>query len=283
MWDRTWPAFWTCTTEQWPIGGEIDIIEGANDQGPLNLASLHTDLGCSIPGAQSTLRNDTGFSSQTNCTDQPGCSIGFSQANSFGPDFNSIGGGYFAMVRDTAIGGQGISIYFWPASTSSQSIPTALLDSPLPYLTTSTNVTSLAYSTQNSRWLTPAAHFPNSNSSCEMAKYYDAHNIIFDTTLCGSWAGNTFQYNSACPNVTCQDYVASEWAADEIPLHHGCSTFFLCHLTGNASAFSDARWEIEYLRVYTDPSDSGTGQLSNSALLASSATATTLLVFFFLS
>jgi hypothetical protein len=45
----TWPAFWTVTPSNWPTGGEIDIIEGANDQGP-NLSSLHTTADCSMSG-----------------------------------------------------------------------------------------------------------------------------------------------------------------------------------------------------------------------------------------
>jgi len=208
----TWPAFWTCTTDQWPTGGEIDIMEGANDQGPRNLASLHTQQGCVIPGdlGSMTNRNDTGFSGQSDCDHQPGCSVQFSANNSFGPDFNRNGGGYFAMVRDTIAGGDGISVYFWSATTSDDSLPTALQYPALPYLQTDTNVTSIAYTTQSSLWSRPAAHFPNSNSTCAMQNYFEPHQIILDTTLCGSWAGETFGQISSCPNVSCEDYVRSE-------------------------------------------------------------------------
>ena len=46
----TWPAFWTVTRGAWPAGGEIDIIEGVNDQGP-NLSSLHTTPYCDMPAS----------------------------------------------------------------------------------------------------------------------------------------------------------------------------------------------------------------------------------------
>lgn len=208
----TWPAFWTCTTDSWPTGGEIDIVEGANDQGPRNLVSLHTQPGCTIPGGQGTTtnRNDTGYSNASNCENQPGCSNQASANNSFGPDFNRNGGGYFAMIRDTVAGGAGISVFFFPATTSNSSLPTAFQYPALPYLQTDDNVTSSAYTTLSSIWSTPIAHFPNSNSSCAMQNYFEPHQIILDITLCGYWAGETFQYVSSCPNVTCEDYVRCE-------------------------------------------------------------------------
>lgn len=214
----TWPAFWTCTAGNWPAGGEIDIVEGANDQGPRNLASLHTTPGCSIPSGQGTTsnRNDSGTSYNADCANQPGCSVGFSAQNSFGPDFNRNGGGYFAMVRDTAPGGRGISVHFWPA-TAGNNTPAALLNPPLSYLSTFANTSSPAYSTQSIQWSNPAAHFPNS-ASCNMENYFGRHNIIFDTTLCGYWAGETFPYVSGCPkNITCEDFVRGMFA---LGFHH---------------------------------------------------------------
>jgi hypothetical protein len=157
------------------------------------------------------------------------------------------------MVRDTAVDGKGISVYFWSASNTSSSLPTALLEPALPYLETSTNVSSISYSTQDPLWSTPSAHFPNSNASCAMNNYYDPHNIIFNTDLCGSWAGNTFQYVEACPNVTCAQYVSS-----------------------NPSAFSNARWEIEYLRIYATD---GAFSLFSPAFLPASATALLVAIF----
>lgn len=59
----TWPAFWTVTADQWPQGGEIDIIEGVNDQGN-NLVSLHSTALCSQP-AQG--RDMGGFPTSLDC------------------------------------------------------------------------------------------------------------------------------------------------------------------------------------------------------------------------
>lgn len=120
----TWPAFWTCTTEQWPRGGEIDIVEGANDQGPRNLASLHTLYGCHIPGGSRS--DQSGFSGATDCAYQPGCSSSFTADYSYGPAFNQNGGGYFAVRRETRLGDPGIGVYFWPITVAPTSLPSAV-------------------------------------------------------------------------------------------------------------------------------------------------------------
>eukprot|EP00694_Reclinomonas_americana_P005531 EC794718.1.p1 GENE.EC794718.1~~EC794718.1.p1 ORF type:complete len:180 (+),score=47.97 EC794718.1:20-559(+) len=43
----TWPAFWL-VGDDWPINGEIDIIEGVNTQSVVH-TTLHTNDGCSWP------------------------------------------------------------------------------------------------------------------------------------------------------------------------------------------------------------------------------------------
>jgi hypothetical protein len=52
---RTWPAVWE-VGDNWPYGGEVDIVEGVNDQAP-NRATLHTGPGCTMP---SSGRDQTG-------------------------------------------------------------------------------------------------------------------------------------------------------------------------------------------------------------------------------
>ena len=41
----TWPAFWLTDEPNWPINGEIDILEGVNDQSVAKTA-LHTSMDC---------------------------------------------------------------------------------------------------------------------------------------------------------------------------------------------------------------------------------------------
>ena len=242
----TWPAFWTCTTDQWPAGGEIDIVEGANDQGPRNLASLHTLYGCHIAGGSRS--DQSGFSGATNCAFQPGCSSSFTADNSFGPTFNQNGGGYFAVRRETQLGDPGIGIYFWPITASASSLPAAVGaaadgTSAPKYVVTNSNATGNDL-TELNKWGRPSAFFANTaNSSvsaavlasgngsvCQMPYYFDKHEIIINLSLCGDWAGETFGYSGCAAqynNVSCETFVRN-----------------------NPSAFSNARWEIDYLRIY---------------------------------
>ena len=60
----TWPAFWTLGDGTWPYHGEIDILEGADEQ-TADLSALHTAGQCSIAGDS---RTETGALQATNCT-----------------------------------------------------------------------------------------------------------------------------------------------------------------------------------------------------------------------
>ena len=94
----TWPAFWT-VGPNWPANGEIDIVEGVNDY-TNNQATLHTNVGCSLPNNVTMLDISGSLVSGTNCaalqTGNEGCGVRANQTNSFGAAFNNIGGGVYA-------------------------------------------------------------------------------------------------------------------------------------------------------------------------------------------
>jgi hypothetical protein len=122
--------------EDWPNRGEVDILEGVNDQGP-NASTLHTSTNCTMPA----VRNQTGYeaplteqvkrfapnhfpsrtSGQLDCDVavnwNTGCGVKFSKPNSYGPDFNKNGGGWLAVERNN----QFIKTWFWPRD--SQDVP----------------------------------------------------------------------------------------------------------------------------------------------------------------
>ncbi|KAI6032879.1 glycoside hydrolase family 16 protein [Pisolithus orientalis] len=147
----------------WPAG-EVDIVEGVNNQSP-NLSSLHTSA-----------IYETGNS---------GCGVQTNDINSFGLNFNGIGGGWYAIERASTF----IRIYFWERGSSS-------VPDDVQYPGTSVNTDS---------WGTPAAYFPDTD--CDFSTHFGPHNIIINLTFCGDWAGNSAVYsNSGCPS-DCVDYV----------------------------------------------------------------------------
>jgi len=174
----TWPAVWTCVPsisiskaiplfthmylsfslgEDWPNNGEVDILEGVNDISP-NAATLHTNSGCTMPDD----RAQTGLPVQSNCdvaaTGNSGCGVQTTEPNSYGPGFNSNGGGYYAMERTD----EAISVWFWPRG--SEGIPEG--------------VTGGAQSVDTANWGTPSAFFPN--TSCDIASKFGAHKILIN-------------------------------------------------------------------------------------------------------
>lgn len=96
----------------WPMGGEIDILEGAN-LAYTNIMSAHTAEGCMLDPADSNLFS--GIRRNLDCgvgTNNVGC--GFnppkSDTSSYGDGFNAVGGGVYAMEWDSEY----ISIWHFP-------------------------------------------------------------------------------------------------------------------------------------------------------------------------
>ena len=79
-----------------------------------------------------------------------------------------------------------------------------------------------------SNWGNPTGSFAG-GSSCDIDSHFMNNNIVFDTTFCGDWAGDVFSSDSTCSALAsnCTDYVQN-----------------------NPSAFADAYWAINSLKVY---------------------------------
>lgn len=186
----TWPAFWT-VGQNWPMGGEIDIVEGVNN-GNKNQMTLHTAPGCSISGggfAGNVLQQSCNAFENYNT----GCGIQDTSTKSYGKGFNKAGGGVYATLWND----DGISIWFFSRENG---IP-ADIDAKAP---------------NPAGWGKPRAHF--ANDGCDTDDYFGSQTIVFDTTLCGDWAGATYQ-SGGCPG-TCSQRVM------------------------NPANFNDAYWEI---------------------------------------
>lgn len=197
----TWPAAWE-VGNNWPNGGEVDIVEGVNDHG-VNQATLHTSAGCTMSG-QSQTGTTVGTDCDANDNSNAGCGVQVNKGNSFGPSFNSNGGGWYAMERTNSF----INIFFWERNDGS--VPS--------------DVKSGASSVNTGNWGTPVANFPDNN--CDISSHFAPNNIVFDLTFCGDWAGAVYS-SDGCPS-DCTDYV-----------------------NNNPSAFTNAYWQLNGVRVYT--------------------------------
>jgi len=156
-------------------------VEGVNDQFP-NAATLHTTEGCTMP----PVRLETGTPSGSDCNWQvnfnQGCSVKFPTANSYGPPFNTAGGGWFVVERTSTY----FKVWFW-----------SRVDPTVPQ-----DVARKSHFVNPSNWGIPVAYFPDTN--CDFSTHFQEHTIVINLTLCGDWAGNV--YPSTCPS-TCVDFV----------------------------------------------------------------------------
>ena len=183
----TWPAFWT-VGDNWPNNGEIDIIENVNEAS-INSQTLHTNAGCTQISESSGLYSGIMYNSDCNAyaNGNAGCSI-IGNENSFGANFNSNGGGVYAMEWTSNY----IRVFFFSRANI-----------PLDIMSGNPNPDS---------WGKPVGYW-TLGSNCPSSHFHE-HFIIFDTTFCGDWAGSTFATD--CPaytGQTCASYVQNNPAA----------------------------------------------------------------------
>lgn len=228
----TWPAWWSFNLD-WPYHGEIDILEGIH-RSRQNKISIHSGDGCTLtPYIDQTQQGvlDLVPSTPTPSFDpydcyalaggDSGCGVlDETSDGSFGDPFNKQKGGVYARTPipilvlimrlvDTANTfevlwtKQTIQVYFFPR----HAIPSDIeCDKPDP-----------------TTWPTPIANY--TSPSCSPAEYFQDHFSVFDTTLCGQWAGNLTtwqgtldgQTGGSCAAQTgydtCEDYVLNEGEA----------------------------------------------------------------------
>lgn len=160
--------------------GEIDIVEGVNNQGT-NQYTLHTSSGCSLDNqVTATAKSLSHTSCESSGTDNSGCAFKDTTSSSYGQGFNAAQGGVFAHQWDTT----GIIIWHFTRDAIPADITSG---NPDP-----------------STWPTPAAQF--SSTSCPIEEHFYNHTLTIDTTLCGDWAGSAYA-SSGCPG-TCEEAVA---------------------------------------------------------------------------
>lgn len=201
-----WPAFWTVGPD-WPNSGEIDVIESVNEYST-DTITMHTSEGCNLNnvGAKPGSTLSTPDCNAGNAGS--GCSLNNTNTP-VGSAFNSLGGGVYAMEWTSSA----IKVFFFPR----QSIPSDITSGkPDP-----------------TSWGLPVALFQG--SGCDIDSHFKHHQIIFDTTFCGQWAGKVWSSGSCASRAsTCESYVAA-----------------------NPAAFEQAYWMINSVEVYQPSTAAG--------------------------
>lgn len=186
----TWPAFWSLGSGTWPQTGEIDIIEGVN-QNTQNKMVLHTNITCKTNGIGQTGQQSFYDCDINSSSGASGCDVNAVEQNTFGAGFNTAVGGVYAMEWTS----QSIKIWFFPRNKIPASITANAPDTS-------------AFGTPNS----------NFQGACDIDARFKDHRFIFDNTFCGDWAGNVYG-TSSCPQYglgsmdACKKYVAENPAA----------------------------------------------------------------------
>lgn len=226
----TWPAFWLTDEPNWPVNGEIDILEGVNLQTVAKTA-MHTTKGCDmydVPLGVKTGYWDTavGVPKKNGDLDMTvreardcfvynphqwlnqGCVAINDEEGTIGEPLNEKGGGVFVLEWDP-INRFIKSWVFAPHST----VPDNLRRS----IESANDKESINKVRPDPRtWGLPYAYFPiGVGTNCDANHFRNMH-LIFNLALCGSVAGNRFFLD--CPDLkkeygTCENYVKADTPA----------------------------------------------------------------------
>ncbi|KAG6039127.1 hypothetical protein E4U41_003185 [Claviceps citrina] len=171
---------------KWPFGGEVDIIEGANDQ-YRNVLSAHTAPGCTV---SKTLRSmSAGSRRSTNCdvaADNVGCGYDApaNDTSSYGDAFNAARGGVYAMEWDAEY----IKIWHFARGRIPGDIRRKRPDP--------------------NGWGLPDAIF--GGRGCDVDRYFKDMRLVININFCGDWGNAIWGKTDGCGKYasTCSEFVA---------------------------------------------------------------------------
>lgn len=239
-----WPAFWLTDEDHWPDHGEIDIVEGINDQSVAKTA-LHTGNECSmyahVPDYaqtghwdRSTGIPDTFTGRMDYTTSVPadncwvltphqwanqGCVAVSDQNHTLGAGLNKQGGGVYALQWDPL--NRYIRSWVFPKA---QGIPVNLQDSMISSAANRNNQHSSSsqkpVAPDPNTWGLPYGYFAIGETTGCSADHFQNMRIVLNTAFCGTVAGNRFftdcptqaaQFNvSGDPVKSCNAWIASD-------------------------------------------------------------------------
>jgi Glycosyl hydrolases family 16 len=218
-----WPAFWLTDEANWPLHGEIDIVESVNYLSTAKTA-LHSTKGCSMADiplgtmtggwdtAQGIPNGKTGIPDMTlryarDCFVynphqwlNQGCVAVDTKGESLGEPLNRNGGGIFALEWDP-INRHIRSWVFTPHTAAPENIIDAIRTASL--------ADQERILPDPDLWPIPYAYFAIGVGTDCSSSHFRQMRLVFNTAFCGSVAGNRFHLD--CPAQAKQFDTCNEW------------------------------------------------------------------------
>jgi Glycosyl hydrolases family 16 len=253
-----WPAFWTTDETKWPDHGEIDILEGINNQDVVKTA-LHTSQNCDMyahvprwswsgewdtaTGLPDTFTGQLNFDNNVQADNcwvlaphqwaNQGC-VAVSQENgTIGTAMNDIGGGAYVLEWDPASG----YIRSWVFKNGH--LPKNLLHSMQSADESQGSKTddTVVVAPDPSMWGLPYAYFAIGDGTGCSADHFVNHHIVINLAFCGTVAGNRFQHD--CPALY-----------EQYNVHNDSVLTCNAYIDSNPKALEEAYWKIRGVYVY---------------------------------
>lgn len=224
-----WPAFWMVNSDiQWPKGGELDILEYANDES--NKVAFHTDRACKLNVQK--LRRCARKIRQIDPKMIVSCYTNYSsnQLGCMPPQVRKDGEWYAKNP--------GVIALLWDASgITSFHIPEAEIPADLESNAPKPN-------TWKDAWR--MAFMPFDAETCsDIARPQE---IVLNIAICGDWAGNSW--------FACEECKATGYLPDYcIPGHvtepaTDCCTLYISNPSAEEALKSKAFFDIDYIKVF---------------------------------
>lgn len=211
-----WPAFWLADDDNWPHGGEIDIVEGINYQSIAKIA-LHTTEGCTmynqvpeyvkngtwewstgvpdrwtgVPDTKTIKPTDNCWVNAPHQWQNQGCVAVSNSNDTLGGPLNKKGGGVFVLEWDP----DNAYIRSW-VFTPHKKVPENLVQA---MATAEENDHSLRVEPNSTAWGLPYAYFPIGPFYGCSVDHFKSQRLILNLAFCGAVSGNLFFKD--CPSI----------------------------------------------------------------------------------
>ena len=248
-----WPAFWLTDEDHWPDNGEIDIVEGVNNQNVAKTA-LHTSAACNMyahvpswaktgiwdwaTGLPDTFTGIPQYNISKPADDcwnmaphqwlNQGCVQMHKDPHTIGEPLNQNGGGVYVLEWDP----DNHYIKSW-VFTPRDTIPDNLADA----MATAGQSGDAVVVPDPTSWDLPYAYFAIGDTTGCSADHFKNMRIVFNLAFCGTVAGNRFTRD--CPDLAKKFNVSGDPVLT-------CNAY----IESNPDILSEAYWKVNGVYVY---------------------------------